>query len=112
MLAADIVWINWKDYTGLEFAFYGGGSFLWVIAYVIYIRNILRYKYVEMPVFAGCCDVAWEFVWSFLAWNNMGMLFQAANSVWFFSAAGSISPYGWLSSAAASSRCRSSRSDR
>ena len=67
MIAADIVWINWQDYTGLEFFFYGVGSFLWVIAYVIYIRNILRYKYVEMPVFAGCCDVAWEFVWSFLA---------------------------------------------
>ena len=23
MIAADIVWINWKDYTGLEFFFYG-----------------------------------------------------------------------------------------
>ena len=96
MLAADIVWINWKDYTGLEFAFYGGGSFLWVIAYVIYIRNILRYKYVEMPVFAGCCDVAWEFVWSFMATNTMGMLFQAANYVWFFLDAGFIFTYGVL----------------
>ena len=96
MIAADIVWINWKDYTGLEFFFYGGGSFLWVIAYVIYIRNILRYKYVEMPVFAGCCDVAWEFVWSFLAVNNMGMLFQAANYVWFFLDAGFIFTYGVL----------------
>ena len=95
-MTADIVWINWKDYTGLEFFFYGGGSFLWVIAYVIYIRNILRYKYVEMPVFAGCCDVAWEFVWSFLAINNMGMLFQAANYVWFFLDAGFIFTYGVL----------------
>ncbi len=96
MIAADIMWINWKEYTGLEFFFYGGGSFLWVIAYVIYIRNILRYKYVEMPVFAGCCDVAWEFVWSFIAVNNMGMLFQAANYVWFFLDAGFIFTYGVL----------------
>jgi hypothetical protein len=96
MIAADIVWINWKDYTGLEFFFYGVGSFLWVIAYVIYIRNILRFKYVEMPVFAGCCDVAWEFVWSFFAVNNMGMLFQAANYVWFFLDAGFIFTYGVL----------------
>ena len=93
---SDVVWINWQDYTALEFFFYGVGSFLWVIAYIIYIRNILRFKYVEMPVFAGCCDVAWEFVWSFFAVNNMGMLFQGANVVWFFLDAGFIFTYGVL----------------
>jgi hypothetical protein len=95
-MIAETVWINWKDYTGLEFFFYGTGCFLWVIAYGIYIRNILTLKFVEMPVFAGCCDVAWEFVWSFLAYNNMGMLFQAANYVWFFLDAGFIFTYGVL----------------
>jgi hypothetical protein len=95
-MSEGIVWINWKEYTGLEFLFYGAGCLLWVVAYVIYIRNILRYKYVEMPVFAGCCDVAWEFVWSFLATNQMGMLFQAANVVWFFMDAGFIFTYGVL----------------
>jgi len=95
-MIADIVWINTKDYTWTEFFFYGSGAFMWVIAYVIYIRNILKYKYVEMPVFAGCCDVAWECVWSFFAVNNMGMLFQAANYVWFFLDAGFIFTYGVL----------------
>ena len=55
-----------------------------------------QHRYVEMPVFAGCCDVAWEFVWSFFAVNNMGMLFQAANYVWFFLDAGFIFTYGVL----------------
>jgi hypothetical protein len=91
-----IVWINWKDYTAREFFFYGLGCFFWVIAYAIYIRNIIRYKYVEMPVFAGCCDVGWEFTWSFLAVNNMGMLFQAANYVWFALDMGFIFTYGVL----------------
>jgi hypothetical protein len=95
-MIADIVWINTREFTPLEFFFYGLGCFLWVIAYVIYIRNIIRFKYVEMPVFAGCCDVAWEFVWSFLAYNEMGMLFQAANYVWFFLDAGFIFTYGVL----------------
>jgi len=95
-MIADIVWINTKDYTWTEFFFYGSGAFMWVIAYVIYIRNILKYKYVEMPVFAGCCDVAWECVWRFFAVNNMGMLFQAANYVWFFLDAGFIFTYGVL----------------
>lgn len=92
----SIVWINWQDYTGLEFFFYGLGCLLWVVAYGIYIKNIITLKYVEMPFFAGCCDVAWEFVWSFLATNDMGMLFQAANYVWFFLDAGFIFTYGVL----------------
>ena len=95
-MIADVVWINWDKYTGLELSFYGLGCLLWVIAYAIYIRNIVKFKYVEMPVFAGCCDVAWEFVWSFLAWNDLGMLFQAANYVWFFLVAGFIFTYGVL----------------
>jgi hypothetical protein len=82
-LSHPIVWINFVDYTPLELAFYGLGCLFWVIAYAIYIRNIKRLQYAEMPVFAGCCDVGWEFTWSFLAVNNMGMLFQGANYVWF-----------------------------
>lgn len=92
----ETVWINWQLYTGTELFFYGLGCLLWVIAYFIYIRNILHLKYVEMPVFAGCCDVAWEFVWSFLATNDMGLLFQGANYVWFFLDAGFIFSYGIL----------------
>ena len=92
----SIVWINWQNYTGLELFFYGLGCLLWVIAYGIYIRNIFTLKYVEMPVFAGCCDVAWEFVWSFLAQNDLGMLFQGANYLWFFLDAGLIFSYGVL----------------
>ena len=95
-MGSGIVWINWQEYTGLEFFFYGVGCLLWVVTYVFYIRNIFKLKYLEMPVFAGCCDVAWEFVWSFLAQNDMGMLFQAANYVWFFLDAGLIFSYGVL----------------
>jgi len=93
---SSIVWIQWDRYTGLELFFYGLGCLLWVIAYAIYIRNIFKLRYVEMPVFAGCCDVAWEFVWSFLAQNDMGMLFQAANYVWFFLDATIIFSFGVL----------------
>lgn len=89
-------WINWRDYTGTELFFYGAGCFLWVIAYFIYIRNIVKFKFVEMPVFAGCCDVAWEFVWSFYAYCDLGQLFQAANVVWFLLDAGFIFTYGVL----------------
>ena len=95
-MGSGIVWINWEEYTGLQMAFYGVGCALWVVTYVVYIRNIFKFHYIEMPVFAGCCDVAWEFVWSFLAANNMGMLFQSANVVWFFLDATIIFSYGVL----------------
>jgi hypothetical protein len=91
---SPIVWINLKDYTPLEFFFYGLGCLLWVLAYAIYIREIIRLKYVEMPFFAGCCDVGWEFTWSFFAVNNMGMLFQGANYVWLVLDIGFIFTFG------------------
>jgi hypothetical protein len=89
-----IVWINLKEYTPLEFFFYGLGCLFWVLAYVIYIREIIRLKYVEMPFFAGCCDVGWEFTWSFFAVNNMGMLFQGANYLWLVLDIGFIFTFG------------------
>jgi hypothetical protein len=95
-MGADIPWINWHNYTGLEFFFYGTGCRLWVVTSAVSIRNIFKLKYLERPVFAGCCDVAWEFVWSFMATNDMGRLFQAANYVWFFLDAGLIFSYGVL----------------
>lgn len=92
----QIVWINTKDYTFWQLFFYGLGCFLWVIAYVIYIRNIRRLKYIEMPVFAGCCDVGWEFTWSFLTATNLGLLLQGANVVWFLLDFGYIFTFGIL----------------
>ncbi len=89
-------WINLVDYTPLELSCYGLGCLLWVFAYVIYIRNAHRLKYIEMPVFAGCCDVGWEFTWSFLKQNNLGFLFQAPNYIWFALDAGFIFTFGVL----------------
>jgi hypothetical protein len=76
-------WINFRDYTPFELFLFAGGCFLWVIVYVIYIKNIVKKKYLEMPVFAGCADIGWEFTWSFLAATNMGLLLERTYQVWF-----------------------------
>ncbi|HKH43043.1 MAG TPA: hypothetical protein VKM72_00070 [Thermoanaerobaculia bacterium] len=76
-------WINFKDYTPLELFLFAGGCSLWVVVYCIFIKNIFTKQYLEMPVFAGCADIGWEFTWSFLAATNMGLLLERTYQVWF-----------------------------
>src|SRR5688572_8497192 len=80
---SDIVWINLTNYTPAQMAVFFLSCALWLVAYGIYIRQIAKYKYLEMPVFAGCCDVGWKFVWSFLIVTDMGMLVRIAYQGWF-----------------------------
>lgn len=91
-------WINFQEYTPLELFLFAGGCSLWVAVYVILLRNIVRKKYFEVPVFAACADVGWEFCWSFLAATNMGLLLERTYQIWFsidvFLFAGLLM-YGW-----------------
>lgn len=41
------------------------GCTLWVVAYGVAIRNIIKYKRVEIPVVGAASNFAWEFIWSF-----------------------------------------------
>lgn len=91
-------WINFQEYTPLELFLFTGGCFLWVIVYAIYVRQILKHKYIEMPFFAGAVDFGWEFTWSFLLTTNMGLLLQRTYQAWFFFDLfifGGIMMYGW-----------------
>jgi hypothetical protein len=91
-------WINFQEYTPIEMFFFAGGCFLWVIVYAIYVRQILKHKYVEMPYFAGAVDFGWEFTWSFLLATNMGLLLQWTYQAWFFFDLfifGGLLVYGW-----------------
>ena len=76
-------WLNVAEYSPLELFLFAGGCFLWVIVYMILARNIVRKKYFEVPVFAACADVGWEFCWSFLAKTDMGSLLETTYRIWF-----------------------------
>ncbi len=78
------VWINLKDYTIAEHLTFGIGCFLWVIVYIIIIRNIKKFKFVEIPMIAVCFNFAWEVLWSWVFETNMGMLYQWGYRAWFF----------------------------
>lgn len=75
--------LNLTDYTALQLALYAGGAYLWVVAYVIYIRNGIRYQYVEMPAFAAAGNIGWEFCWALLFRTNLGELSRYAHFAWF-----------------------------
>ena len=76
--------LNLHDYTVPQLAFYAIGAYLWVIAYLIYIRNGFKYGVVEMPAFAACGNVGWEFIWGLIFTTDLGALCVYAHKAWFF----------------------------
>jgi len=66
--------INLELYTPLEFVFYFTGFFLWAVLYVILVRNIIKYKFVEMPFIVAAGNIAWELLYSFVFEMDMGYL--------------------------------------
>ncbi|MBD3223132.1 MAG: hypothetical protein GF313_00270 [Caldithrix sp.] len=66
--------INLELYTPLEFFFYFTGFFLWGVLYVILMRNIIKYKFVEMPFIVAAGNIAWELLYSFVFEMDMGYL--------------------------------------
>ena len=76
--------INLKDYTIAEHICFATGCLLWVVVYIIVIRNIIKHKYIEVPVVAVCANVCWEFLWSFVFTTDMGSLYVWGYRIWFF----------------------------
>ncbi len=76
--------LNLHDYTAVQLTFYAVGAYLWVVAYLIYIRNGFKYGIVEMPVFAACGNIGWELVWGLIFQTDLGPLCVYAHKAWFF----------------------------
>lgn len=53
-------------YSHLELFFYLGGFLLWGVAYGLLVVRIPRQRFVEIPFFAVCGNVTWEFLWGFV----------------------------------------------
>ena len=76
--------VNLQEYTPLELTLFSVGCYLWVVVYIMYIRSIFKYKFIEAPIFAACGNIGWEFTWSFLEKTDMGVLLQRCYQIWFF----------------------------
>jgi hypothetical protein len=77
--------VNTRDYTTPELLLFAVGCYMWVIVYVLYIREIRKGQCIGMPVFAACSNFAWEIVWGVIPWTtDMGPLLVWAYRAWFF----------------------------
>jgi hypothetical protein len=76
--------VNLRDYTPLELILFATGCYLWVVVYALYIRSIIKKKFIEAPIFAICGNIGWEFSWSFLLRTDMGPLLVWCYRFWFF----------------------------
>jgi hypothetical protein len=79
-----IVWLNLDYYTPLQLSFFIGGAVFWIINYIIIVRNIFKLKFVEMPGAVLAANFAWEFLWSWVFQQNMGMVLTIGYRAWFF----------------------------
>jgi hypothetical protein len=75
--------LNLRDYTPLELGLYATGAYLWVVAYLIYIKNGFKFGVMEMPIFAACGNIGWELDWALLFTTDLGRLCVWAHRAWF-----------------------------
>jgi hypothetical protein len=75
--------INCADYTPIELLLFCFGCWLWVVCYVVIIRDLRRYQFVGMPAFAGAGNIGWEFIWTFVFATDMGLIADWAYKAWF-----------------------------
>lgn len=75
---------NMIDYTLWEHITFAVGCFLWVIVYIIIIRNIKKFQFIEIPMVAICFNFAWEVLWSWVFYTDMGYVYQWGYRAWFF----------------------------
>ncbi len=75
--------VNTKDYLPAQLILFGVAAACWVWVYIIIIADIFKYKFVGIPALAVCANIAWEFLWSFKFYTNMGALFEWGYRAWF-----------------------------
>lgn len=75
--------LNTSDYTMPQLILFGVAALYWVLVYVVVIKDIIKYKFVGIPVLAVCANIAWEFLWSFFYYTDMGMIFEWGYRAWF-----------------------------
>lgn len=79
-------WLNTTAYTPLELTLAVVGNLSWVLVYILLIRNALQQKFMEMPLFIGAGNLAWEALYSFVfaEYINLGMAIVWGVRAWFF----------------------------
>jgi hypothetical protein len=75
--------VNTVDYTPGQLVLFGVAAAFWVVVYIMVIAGIIKTKFIGIPALAICANFAWEFLWSFKYYTNMGALFEWGYRAWF-----------------------------
>ncbi|HEY2584055.1 MAG TPA: hypothetical protein VGI43_19760 [Mucilaginibacter sp.] len=75
--------VNTQDYSAAQLILFGVAAAYWVWVYIVVVIDIFKYKFVGIPALAVCANFAWEFLWSFKFYTNMGSLFEWGYRCWF-----------------------------
>lgn len=74
---------NLRKYHPPELILFLAGFILWIFAYYYIIKDIRKYKFCEMPMLVASGNIAWEFIWSFLFFGDLGPFFSWGARIWF-----------------------------
>lgn len=75
---------NLDAYTPLELTLFVSGCYMWVVVYAIYVRQIFKYKFTEMPIFAAASNIGWELIYGYVPpGTDMGAVCLWGYRIWF-----------------------------
>jgi hypothetical protein len=64
------------------------GCVFWLLTYIVYIKNIRKKQFVEIPLIVVSLNISWEFIWSFPFGSSvaqyLGSALQIGYILWFF----------------------------
>ena len=82
----DIITLENLNFTQMTLFF--TGCVFWLITYIIYVKNIRKHEFVEIPLIVVSLNISWEFIWSFpfgaSVAKYMGMAILVGYALWFF----------------------------
>jgi hypothetical protein len=76
-------WFNTTDYTIPQLILFAVAALYWVWVYIVVIRDIVKNKFIGIPILAICANFAWELLWSVKFCTNMGLAFEWGYRAWF-----------------------------
>ncbi len=78
-----LYFFNLCDYSIADLIIVAVGTLFWIVSYIALIRHGFKRKFIEMPLFVGIGNLAWEFIWSFFFKTNMGEFYLWGYRAWF-----------------------------
>lgn len=75
-------WFDTTNYEPFQIALFLAGALLWVLVYIVVIRNIVKLKVVAIPLVAICLNFGFEVTTSFFFVPDMGKALVVAYWAW------------------------------